>query len=36
MEIFTGIDIVENDRIKKVYDRYKDKFLKKITRKLSL
>ena len=30
MEIYTGIDIVENDRIKKVYDRYKDKFLKKI------
>ncbi len=30
MKIFTGIDIVENDRIKKAIDKYGDNFLKRI------
>lgn len=30
MEIFTGIDIVENERIKKIYEKYNKKFLTKI------
>ncbi|RUM57029.1 MAG: holo-[acyl-carrier-protein] synthase [Persephonella sp.] len=30
MEIYTGIDIVENGRIKKVYEKYRDRFLKKV------
>ncbi len=30
MEIYTGIDIVENERIEKVYKKFKDKFLNKI------
>lgn len=30
MEIFTGIDIVENERIKKAVDKFGDKFLKRI------
>ena len=30
MEIYTGIDIVENERIRKVYEKYGNRFLKKI------
>lgn len=30
MRIYTGIDIVSNFRVKKAYDKFGDKFLKKI------
>lgn len=30
MKIYSGIDIVENKRIEAVFNKYKDKFLKKI------
>ena len=30
MEIYTGIDIVENERIEKVYKKFGDRFLKKV------
>ncbi len=30
MKIFTGIDIVENDRIKRAIDRYGDAFLRRV------
>ncbi|MFN4226817.1 MAG: 4'-phosphopantetheinyl transferase superfamily protein [Candidatus Ratteibacteria bacterium] len=30
MKIYTGIDIIEIERFKKAYEKYKEKFLKKI------
>ena len=30
IDIYTGIDIVENSRIKKVYEKFGDRFLKKV------